>query len=202
MRIVLATRNRHKSREIAAILDCEVLTLDEVDFEDEVEESGVTFEANARLKARVVARFLRGRGGEPALVVADDSGLEVDALGGAPGVFSARYAGSPCDDAANNAKVLEGLRGVPASRRGAQFRCVFVAEFAGGPRDGETHVCEGVVRGKLGLHPKGRRGFGYDPLFFPEGQARTIAEMTAREKNAISHRGAAVRALREWLEQA
>jgi XTP/dITP diphosphohydrolase len=200
MRIVLATRNRHKAREIAAVLGREVLTLDDVGFQGEVEEAGATFEENARLKARAAAGFLRRGEGGPALVVADDSGLEVDALGGAPGVLSARYAGSPCDDAANNAKVIEGLRGVPVSRRGAQFRCALAVEFAGGPRDGEGRAFEGVVRGRLGFRPKGKRGFGYDPLFFPDGHARTTAEMTAREKNAISHRGAAVRALREWIE--
>ncbi len=200
MKIVLATRNRHKAREIADLLGRRVLTLDEVGFADEVEETGKTFEANARIKAQLTARFLRGKAGEIALVVADDSGLEVDALGGAPGVLSARYAGVPCDDAANNAKILENLRGIPVSRRGAQFRCVLAAEAVGGPRDGETRVFEGIVRGKLGFRPKGKLGFGYDPLFFPDGHCRTTAEMSATEKNAISHRGAAVRALRAWLD--
>ncbi len=201
VKIVLATRNRHKAREIADLLVRKVLTLDEVGFAGEVEETGSTFEANARLKARAVAHWLRGKAGEPTLVVADDSGLEVDALHGVPGVLSARYAGAPCDDAANNTKVIENLRGVPISRRGAQFRCVLVVEIAGGPRDGETRVFEGIVRGRLGFHPKGKRGFGYDPLFFPNGHCRTTAEMSAKEKNAISHRGAAVRALRAWLAQ-
>lgn len=200
VKIVLATRNRHKAREIADLLGRKVFTLDEVGFAGEVEETGSTFEVNARLKAQAVAHFLRGKAGEVALVVADDSGLEVDAFGGAPGVLSARYAGAPGDDAANNAKVLENLRGIPGSRRGAQFRCVLAVEIAGSPRDGETRVFEGIVRGKLGFRPKGKRGFGYDPLFFPDGHCRTTAEMSATEKNAISHRGAAVCALRAWLE--
>ena len=203
MRIVLATRNRHKAREISALLGREVLTLDEVvprGGAPEVEETGATFEANARLKAAAAAGLLRAGGEGPALVVADDSGLEVDELGGAPGILSARYAGLPCDDAANNAKVLENLRGVPGSRRGAQFRCVLVAERVGGAGDGETRVFEGKVRGRLGFRPKGKRGFGYDPLFFPDGHCRTTAEMSASEKNALSHRGAAVRALRAWLD--
>lgn len=200
MNIILATRNRHKAREIAELLGREVRTLDDLGFKDEVAETGATFEENARLKADAVARHLRARGGTPALVVADDSGLEVDALGGAPGVLSARYAGVPSDDAANNAKVLDALRGAPLSRRGARFRCVLAVEFAGGPRDGEKRAFEGILRGTLGLRPRGRRGFGYDPLFFPEGHARTAAEMTSAAKNAISHRGAAARALREWLE--
>ncbi len=200
MNIILATRNRHKAREIAELLGREVLTLDDIGFEGEVEETGASFEENARLKATAAARHLRARRGTPALVVADDSGLEVEALGGAPGVLSARYAGVPSDDAANNAKLLDALRGVPLSRRGARFRCALAVEFAGGPRDGEPRTFEGILRGTLGLRPKGRRGFGYDPLFFPEGHGRTIAEMTASAKNAISHRGAAARALREWLE--
>lgn len=201
VKIVLATSNRHKAREIADLLARKVLTLDEVGFDGEVEETGPTFEANALLKAQAVVHWLRGKAGEPTLVVADDSGLEVDALHGAPGVLSARYAGTPCDDAANNTKVIESLRGVPISRRGAQFRCVLVVEIAGGPHDGETRVFEGIVRGKLGFRPKGKRGFGYDPLFFPDGHCRTTAEMSATEKNAISHRGVAVRALCVWLDQ-
>ncbi len=150
----------------------------------EVVEDGDTLEANARLKAAAVCRHT----GQAA--VADDTGLEVTALGGDPGVRSARYAGDHADDAANRARLLAAMEGV--SNRSARFRTVAVVIFP----DGTEVMAEGVVAGSIATVPRGDRGFGYDPIFVPEGGGgRTFAEMPAGEKNALSHRGRAFRAL-------
>jgi len=190
MRLLIATRNRHKLDEIRAILKLPGLELagaDEVPGLPEVEEDAATFEGNALKKARELGCA------SGMWTLADDSGLEVAALGGAPGVYSARYAGAAADYPANNAKLLAALAGV-ADRR-AQFRCV-LALYA---PDGRTWTVEGICRGRIGHLPGGTNGFGYDPLFLPEGYDRTFAELPAEEKNRISHRARALAAAtREW----
>ena len=195
--VVLATNNAHKVAEIATALDFpgwEFRTLRELGIESDPAEDADTFEGNARIKARAAHE---ASGGLAAL--ADDSGLVVDALDGAPGVHSARYAGELCDDAANNAKLLAALGNVPDAERTARFAStlVFVDE------DGSEIVAEGTVEGRIGHEGRGSEGFGYDPLFVPDDQPEraaadhplTSAEMDAAEKNAISHRGKAIRAL-------
>lgn len=189
VRAVLATRNRHKLQEIAALLAEANLPFDLVPIDDvapgvALVEDEATFEANALAKARQAAAAT----GMAAL--ADDSGIDVDALSGAPGVRSARFAGEPSDDQRNNLKLLDELRGVPAEMRTARFRCA--AAFVDGKRElVRTGSCEGRVLET----PRGSGGFGYDPLFLVEGLGRTMAELSAGEKNQISHRAAAFRAL-------
>ena len=193
-RVIVATANRGKLAEIRSALDFdgwEFVTADDLGHEAlEVAETGDTFDANARLKARAYHEAF----GLPAL--ADDSGLEVDALGGEPGVYSSRYAGEDATDADNNAKLLRALKRVPAGQRGARFRSmiVFVDD------DGAETVAEGACEGSIGFDPYGTGGFGYDPIFMPrETPDRTMAQLELGEKNAISHRGAALRALKAAL---
>lgn len=192
-RVVVATGNAHKVTEIRAALPdlgFEFIAAAQAGVWIEPEESGETFVANARIKARA-AFELYG-----CAALADDSGLEVDALGGAPGVRSARYAGEDATDAHNNEKLLSALEGLAADRRGARFRCVivFITE------DGSELVAEGSCEGQIGLSPRGEAGFGYDPLFLPDAvPGRTMAELSLAEKTAISHRGAALAALRTQL---
>jgi XTP/dITP diphosphohydrolase len=188
-RVVLATRNQGKVAELRRILaevtDVELAGLESYPGMPEVEETGDTFAANALLKARAVAAHT----GLPA--VADDSGLCVDFLGGAPGIRSARWAGEPSDDAANLALVLEQLADAGEGLRGAHFFCAAACVV---PRVGER-VAEGRVDGTLLHTPRGTNGFGYDPIFVPLGETRTTAEMPSEEKDAISHRGKAFREL-------
>ncbi len=187
MRLVLASANPDKAAEIAAILDG-VEVLPRPAGVPDVEETGETLEDNARLKAAALVAAT----GHAA--VADDTGLEVIALGGAPGVFSARYAGEDATYADNVAKLLVALDG-ELDRR-ARFRTVAIALFP----DGREVVAEGVVEGRIITERWGSGGFGYDPVFAPDGSdGRTFAQMTAAEKNAISHRGRAFRALAERL---
>ena len=189
MKVVVATRNKGKLREIVPLLaglKLELCTIDEVAPEAELREDGVTFVDNALAKARQAARAT----GLPA--IADDSGLEVDALDGAPGVYSARYAGPGADDDSNNAKLLEALEGVPPGRRAARFRCVAV--FVDPARELEI-VRDGACAGEVLEAPRGKDGFGYDPLFFVPAVGRTMAELPLEEKNRLSHRAAAFRAL-------
>jgi len=193
-RVVVATRNAGKLAEIRAALPFPgwrfVSSAELFDW-PEVEETGETFEENARLKAQAAHE----RFGLPAL--ADDSGLEVDALDGAPGVFSSRFAGECATDALNNERLLAVLAGVPAEKRTARFRCVMV--FI--DEDGTETIAEGTCEGRIGFEPRGSGGFGYDPLMLPDATpGRTMAELEMAEKNAISHRGAALRALRTALE--
>lgn len=194
IRVVVATANRGKVAEIRSTLATpgwEFVTVDDLGHEAlEVEETGDTFEANATLKASAYAAAF----GMPAL--ADDSGLEVDALDGAPGVFSSRYSGDGATDARNNAKLLDELSDVPADDRSARFRSVVVLAWP----DGRTLVTSGACEGAIGFSPRGSGGFGYDPLFLPEATpGKTMAELELYEKNAISHRGAALRALHDLL---
>ncbi len=193
MNIVLATGNKKKVEEIKKIfgpmgMASTIYTFDDFPAMAEVVEDGITFEANAVKKAKQIAAAT----GMNAL--ADDSGLEVDALDGAPGVYSARYAGEDADDRANNDKLLEGLMDVPDEDRGAQFVCC----IALATRE-DIRTFTGYVRGRIGTEPKGSNGFGYDPLFYPEGSDRTFAEMNDIEKNAISHRANALKELQIYL---
>ncbi|WP_156252507.1 RdgB/HAM1 family non-canonical purine NTP pyrophosphatase [Pseudactinotalea terrae] len=189
-RLVLATRNQHKLDELRAILAAEgvdtagVVSAADVDGPD-VQETGVTFAENALLKARALVAHT----GLPA--VADDSGFAVDVLGGSPGVFSVYWAGRQRDDAANNALLLAQLEDVGPEHRGAQFVCAGALVTP----DGREEVREGVVRGRLLAEPVGDGGFGYDPLFVPDGHDRSYAQLTAAQKNAISHRSRAFREL-------
>jgi XTP/dITP diphosphohydrolase len=185
--LVLATRNRHKVDELSAMLaglPIRLLSFHDFPGMPEVVEDGETLEENAVKKAREVAEFT----GLPAL--ADDTGLEVDALGGAPGVRSARYASEGTDWTANNRKLLSELAGVVGPARAAAFRCVVALAVPGG----EVETVEGRTRGVILEAPRGDEGFGYDPLFQPDGFDRTYAEMSADEKNAVSHRGKAINA--------
>ncbi len=189
MKVVLATRNRAKLEELrrilAPLLPVEVLGLGDLPAYEEVPETGATFEENALIKAREAAR----RTGLPA--VADDSGLAVDALNGMPGVLSARWAGSAASDAANLRLVLEQVADVPDSRRGAAFVCAAALVTPAGAEE----VVRGELTGTLLREPRGTNGFGYDPIFVPTGYAVTTAELAPDEKDAISHRGQAFRAL-------
>ncbi|MFI7276779.1 RdgB/HAM1 family non-canonical purine NTP pyrophosphatase [Streptomyces sp. MS19] len=189
-RLVLATRNTHKITELRAILTeagvtVELIGADAVPGAPDVRETGVTFAENALLKAHALARA----SGLPA--VADDSGLCVDVLGGAPGIFSARWAGRHGDDTANLDLLLAQLADVPAGHRGAYFACAAALALP----DGTERVTEGRLPGVLRFAPAGANGFGYDPILEVEGDTRTCAELSPDEKNAISHRGRAFRAL-------
>ena len=189
-RVVLATRNAGKVTELRRILSgVELVGLDEFPSLGEIEETGTTFAENALLKARVVASVT----GLPA--VADDSGLCVEALGGAPGVRSARWAGEPCDDRANLELVLAQVASVPDDQLGASFVCAAAAVV---PGVGER-VVEGVMTGRLVRSPRGTNGFGYDPIFVATGQSLTNAELPSAVKDSISHRGRAFRTLAPQL---
>lgn len=192
-RVVLATHNRGKLAELRDLLapalpgaDVERLVVDAAAAgAPDVVEDGTTFEANALLKARAAAAATG------LIAVADDSGLAVDVLHGAPGIFSARWSGRHGDDAANLRLLLEQLSDIPDAHRGAQFVCAAALVTP----DGREHVETGTLRGALLREPVGDGGFGYDPLLRPDGSDRTCAELTRAEKNAISHRGRAMRAL-------
>ena len=188
MKIVLASRNAHKIKELQTLLskhveDIEILSLDDVGITGEIEENGSTYRENALIKARVAAT-------SGYIGLGDDSGLSVRALGGAPGVYSARYAGEHGDNAANNAFLLKNLEG--ETDRFAEFVCTIACVF---PNRDEPLVVEGRTQGVILDEARGSEGFGYDPLFFYEPYGKTFAELSAEEKNAISHRGKAIEAL-------
>lgn len=190
--LLIATRNAHKAQEIAAILPPEYVVSTLVDLPDapEVEETGRTFADNARLKAEGISTVFKG------LVLADDSGLCVDTLNGAPGVLSARYAGQHGRDADNNAKLL---RELSVLRGWAPFSARFVCALSLAENGREMAHFHGFVEGRITLHPRGLNGFGYDPLFVPEGYTCTMAELSSAAKNAISHRAQALRLFAEWI---
>lgn len=191
--LLIGTANRDKARELSELLEglpWDVKTLADFPNVDAPEEDGATFEANAVLKARYYAQQFG------VACVADDSGLEVDVLNGAPGVLSARYAGEPCDYGKNNAKLLQELEGRLWHERTARFVCC--AAFV---PPGETpHVEFGTSEGHIAVECFGAKGFGYDPLFVPEGYDKTFGEMTTAQKHALSHRGEAFRKFRAYLE--
>jgi len=190
---IIATHNPGKVKEFKEILEpkgYEVKSLAEIGFTDEIEETGHTFEENAILKAEAVAKAVNK------MVIADDSGLSVDNLGGRPGVYSARYAGEQKDDQANIDKVLNELRGIEKEQRTARFRCALAVSIPGE----ETKTVEGHVEGYIAEEPRGEYGFGYDPIFIVKDKDKTMAELTSDEKNKISHRADALKKLSKLLE--
>lgn len=204
MDMILASRNQKKIKELDAILsasipDIRILSLDDIGLMDDIEENGTTFEENALIKARTAM----AAGGNRYPAVADDSGLAVDALDGAPGVYSARYAGGHGDDAANNELLLKHLENTSDEKRTAQFVSVIACVFP----DGREILVRGEAKGIMLREYRGEGGFGYDPLFLylPENegepQNKTFSEMNAEEKNLISHRGRAIKKLAEELKR-
>jgi len=195
LKLVLATANRGKQRELEALLaplGIRPVLQSELGI-DNAAETGATFEANALLKAQHAALL----SGLPAL--ADDSGLEVDALGGRPGVWSARYAGESATDEQNNARLMRELAAVPAERRTARYRCVLA--LVREAHDPSPLIAVGSWEGRIAMSPAGRGGFGYDPLFLPDGQAGSAAQLPAEVKNALSHRGRALQNLVSQLQR-
>lgn len=216
MDIVLASRNKKKAAEMQQLLnelcdaEIKILSLDDIGFDGDILEDGETFEENAAIKASVPASM--GYFG-----IADDSGLAVDHLNGAPGVYSARYAGDPCDDDRNNEKLMSEMKGVPEAKRGAAYVSVvafaapsnivnfegdaLMSEYASKHCGKELCVAEfrGECRGVLLDYYQGTGGFGYDPMFYVKEFGKTFAETTAEEKNSISHRGKSMRAFASWL---
>lgn len=197
--IIIATQNKGKAKDFEALLSplgFKVLTLRDVAKDMDVEETGVTFAENAILKAEAVAKALQ------IPVIADDSGLEIDALDGEPGVYSARYAGLDKSDDANIDKVLEKLSDVPESERTGRFRCVLAVAAPDKKTETFSGSCEGVILNER----RGENGFGYDPIFYVPDLKRTMAELAPEEKAAISHRGNAIRELKQaipqWLNRA
>lgn len=194
MEIVLATRNRDKVKEMKVLLQdlpVEIYTLSDFPNFPPVEEDGKTLEENALKKARLAAQFT-GK-----LALADDSGLEVEALNGAPGVYSSRFAGEEATYLQNNLKLLKLLKGVPAPRRGARFRCV----VALAKPSGEAKTVEGIVEGRIATELRGGTGFGYDPLFILPAYEKTFAELGLRVKNRISHRARALLLAKEIIRK-
>lgn len=193
-KLILASNNKKKIREMKEILKeipIEVKSLEDENIQIEVVEDGKTFEANAKKKAKEIYEFLLERGEKEFIVLADDSGIAVDYLGGEPGIYSARYAGEHGNDAKNNEKLLNNLKGVKKEDRGAKFVCQ-LAIFTDA---GEYYSVTGEVKGRIIEELHGEGGFGYDPLFFYEPLNKTFGELTSTEKNEISHRG---RALNEF----
>ncbi|MFJ7753313.1 XTP/dITP diphosphatase [Peribacillus muralis] len=191
--VIIATKNKGKAKEFESLFAAkgyEVKTLLDVPDAPDVEETGTTFEANAILKAEAIAQQL-GR-----FVIADDSGLIVDALDGRPGVYSARYAGEAKSDEANTQKVLSELEGVPEAERTARFYCALALASP----NQETITVSGTMEGVITEQPSGGNGFGYDPIFFVKEKGKTSAELTKEQKNQISHRAHALKALDEKLD--
>ena len=193
-RIVFATGNAGKMREIREILadmDLEVVSMAEIGADIAIEENGTTFEENAAIKARAVGKVC----GE--IVLADDSGLEVDYLNKEPGIYSARYMGEDTPYSIKNASIIQRLEGVPEEERTARFVCAIAAFFP----DGEEVVTHGEIEGRIDYEEKGSNGFGYDPIFFVPEFGRTTAELSDEEKNSVSHRGRALRKMKDELRK-
>ena len=191
-RLIFATGNAHKMKEIREILGglpVGIVSMKEAGIDLEIEETGSSFEENALIKALAVAAV------SGALTLADDSGLEIDALGGAPGIYSSRFLGEDTPYSEKNRAIIEKLAGLSGSERSARFRCVIAAVFP----DGRELVSEGRVEGEIAFSPAGENGFGYDPIFYLPERGFTTAELSAEEKNAISHRGRALRGMVEKL---
>jgi XTP/dITP diphosphohydrolase len=192
-KIFIASKNNGKIKEIKSVLNplnIEVLSLLDRPDIDDIKETGKTFQANALIKAKEVYEKVNMP------VLADDSGLEVDFLNGAPGVYSARYAGENATDIQNCEKLLKQLNGVPSDKRGAKFRCVLVLI------DGnKQYLFEGICEGKITDAPRGDKGFGYDPLFIPTGYTKTFGELDFEVKNKISHRGISLQKLKDFLPE-
>ena len=185
MRIIFATGNKDKMKEIRAILadlGMEILSMKEAGLTADITEDGVTFEENAEIKARAIAGLCRD------IVLADDSGLEIDALGGEPGIYSARYLGEDTSYRVKNKNLIDRLEGIPDEKRTARFVCVIAAVFP----DGSSEVVRGVIEGRIGYDERGNNGFGYDPIFIAPEYGCTTAELSEEQKNRISHRGKAL----------
>ena len=192
MKLIFATGNENKMREIREILagrGYEVLSMKEAGIDVDVVEDGKTFAENALIKARAISKIA----GE--LVLADDSGLEIDALGGEPGIYSARYMGHETSYTEKNNNLISRLEGVPDEKRTARFVCAMAAVFP----DGREETVVGTMEGRIGYEIAGENGFGYDPIFYLPEYGKTSAEISPEEKNAISHRGKALRAIAELL---
>ncbi|MCM1526854.1 MAG: RdgB/HAM1 family non-canonical purine NTP pyrophosphatase [Bacteroides sp.] len=181
-------------RMILADTGKEILSMKEAGIRIDIEENGASYEENALLKARAVAACLRAAG---AIVLADDSGLEVDRLGGEPGIFSARYMGEDTPYSVKNANLMERLQGVPEEARAARFVCAIAAVLP----SGEELVTRAAIEGRIAHEARGANGFGYDPIFYVPQFDRTTAELTEEEKNRVSHRGKALRLMREELKR-
>ncbi len=185
MRIIFATGNKDKMKEIRAILadlGMEILSMKEAGLTADITEDGVTFEENAEIKARAIAGLCRD------IVLADDSGLEIDALGGEPGIYSARYLGEDTSYRVKNKNLIDRLEGIPDEKRTARFVCAIAAVFP----DGSSEVVRGVIEGRIGYEERGNNGFGYDPIFIAPEYGCTTAELSEEQKNRISHRGKAL----------
>ena len=197
MELILASRNKKKIREVEAILathfpNVRILSLDDVGYVGDIEENGTTYEENSLIKARTAVEA----GNHRYAAIADDSGLSVDALDGAPGVYSARYAGGHGDDAANNALLLKNLSHLPEAERTARFVCCIALVYP----DGREMTVRGETEGLIINEARGNGGFGYDPYFYYAPFGKTFSELSAEEKNAISHRGKAIAKLAEVLK--
>ena len=199
--IIFATGNKGKMREIKMILsgliidgeEVEVLSMKDAGIDAEIEEDGATFEENAVIKAKAVAQYAQA-----AIVLADDSGLEVDYLNKEPGIYSARYLGEDTPYSVKNANIIERLSGVEGEARSARFVCAIAAVLP----DGNILTETATIEGQIGYEEKGSNGFGYDPIFYVPAYGKSTAELSEEEKNAISHRGKALRAIRKRLEEA
>lgn len=200
-KIVFATGNKGKMREIRAILgdmEVEVSSMKEAGLALEIEEDGTTFEENARIKADAVAAALAAQGkAQDCVVMADDSGLEIDCLNGEPGVYSARYLGEETPFSEKSMDLLRRLEDVPEEERAARFVCAIAAVFS----DGETVIARGTIEGRIGHELRGGNGFGYDPIFYLPEYGRTAAELSDEEKNRISHRYRALEQMKEELKK-
>ena len=191
-RIIFATTNENKMKEIREILadfPVEILSLKEAGIQADIDENGSSFEENAAIKAEAIERMTG------AIVLADDSGLEIDYLNGEPGIYSSRYLGEDTSYVKKNSVILERLKDVPEEKRSARFVCAVAAAFP----DGQSKVIRGTMEGSIGYEIKGENGFGYDPIFYLPQYGKYSAELTSDEKNAISHRGEALRRIREVL---
>lgn len=198
-RLIIASNNNKKIKELKSIVEqlgWDVKSLADENIDIEVEEDGLTFEENAEKKAREIYEFLLNRGENNFAVLADDSGLEVDYLNGAPGVYSARYAGEHGNDSKNNEKLLHELRNAKGEERKGRFVCAIALVNI----DGKTNVVRGVAEGIILEELSGEGGFGYDPLFYYEPAKKTFAELDANEKNKISHRANAIKKIEEYLK--
>lgn len=198
-KLIIASNNKKKIKELKAIVEnlgWDVKSLADENIDIEVEEDGLTFEANAEKKAREIYDFLIKRGDKNFAVLSDDSGLEVDYLNGAPGVYSARYAGEHGNDAANNKKLLEELKNVKGEDRRGRFVCAIALIDT----NGNSNIVRGTVEGLIKEELNGEGGFGYDPLFYYEPANMTFAELEASEKNKISHRANALKKIKQYLK--
>ena len=193
-RIIFATGNENKMKEIRMILadlGLEILSMKEAGVFEEIEEDGMSFEENAEIKARAISRVMTND-----IVLADDSGLEIDYLNKEPGIYSARYMGEDTSYHIKNASLIERLNGVPDEKRTARFVCAVAAAFP----DGSVKTVRGTMEGRIGYEEKGENGFGYDPIFYLPEYGCTSAELSGKEKNKISHRGKALRAIKDELK--